>query len=61
MSVSGVSSATNPFSNYLQSRYNQQIQDFQGLASAVQSGDLASAQKALTAFQKDIQNSPQGP
>ena|ERR1017187_2057810 len=61
MSVSGVSSATNPFSNYLQSRYNQQIQDFQGLASAVQSGDLASAQTALTAFQKDIQKNPQGP
>jgi hypothetical protein len=61
MNVSGVSSATNPFSNYLQSKYNQQIQDFQGLASAVQSGDLSTAQTALTAFQKDIQNNPQGP
>ena len=61
MSVSGVSSATNPFSKYIQSRYKQQIQDFQGLASAVQSGDLASAQTALTAFQKDIQKNPQGP
>ncbi len=40
MNVSSVGSATNPFSNYLQSKYNQQVQDFQALAGAVQSGDL---------------------
>ena len=61
MSVSGVSSATNPFTKYIQNQYKPPIHDVQGLASAVQSGDLSTAQTALTAFQKDIQNNPQGP
>ena len=61
MNVSGVSSTTNPFLKYIQSKYNQQVQDFQGLAGAVQSGDLTTAKTALTAFEKDIQNNPQGP
>ncbi len=61
MSVSSVSSATDSYWNNIQTWLNQQMQDFRGLASAVQSGDLSSAQKALAAFQQDIQNNPQGP
>jgi hypothetical protein len=61
MSVTGVSSATNAYWDRIQNRFNQQAQDFQGLASAIQSGDLSSAQTALTGIQQGIQNNSQGP
>jgi hypothetical protein len=61
MSVSAVNAAQNSYWNTIQSKYNQPAQDFQGLSSAIQSGDLSTAQTALAAFQKDIQNNPQGP
>ena len=61
MSISSVNSATNSYWNYLQGGFSQPIQDFQGLASAVQSGNLSSAQTALNAFQQDIQNNSKGP
>lgn len=61
MSVSAVNAAQNSYWNTIQSKYNQPAQDFQNLASDIQSGDLTSAQTALAAFQKDIQNNPQSP
>jgi hypothetical protein len=61
MSVSAVQSAQNSYWNTIQSKYNQPAQDFQNLASAVQSGNFSTAQTALTAFQQDIQNNPQSP
>jgi hypothetical protein len=61
MSVSAVDAAQSSYWNTIQSKYNQPAQDFQSLAGAIQSGNLSTAQTALTAFQQDIQNNPQGP
>jgi hypothetical protein len=61
MSVSAIGSATSSPWDKIQNSASQQVQDFQGLASAVQSGNLAGAQSALTAFQNDIQANPTGP
>lgn len=62
MNVSSVNSATNSYwNNLLQIKYNQQVQDFRGLSSAVQSGDMSTAQTALAAVEKDIQNDPNSP
>jgi hypothetical protein len=52
-SISGVSSATNPY----QTGVNQFVQDFQAIGSALQSGSLASAQSAVTTFQQYLQSS----
>jgi hypothetical protein len=56
MSVSSVSSVTNPSQNTIQSWYQQQYQDFNSLASALQSGNLSGAQIAFTAWQRDLQS-----
>jgi hypothetical protein len=61
MSVSAVDAAQNSYWNTIQAKYNQPAQDFQSLAGAIQFGNLSTAQTALTAFQQDIQNNPQGP
>ena len=61
MTVSGVNSSTNPYLNNVQTGFQQQIQDFKALASALQSGDLSAAQTAFAAFQKDIQGNSQSP
>jgi hypothetical protein len=52
MSVSCVSSSTNTYQPNVQSNFKQRQQDFQNLASALQSGDLTGAQTAFAALQK---------
>jgi hypothetical protein len=58
-SISGVSSTTNPYQIAYQSSLDQFGQDFKAVGSALQSGDLSSAQSALAAFQKDLQGNSQ--
>jgi hypothetical protein len=58
MSISSVSNGTNPYTQSLQSSplsdaFKQSKQDFAALGSALQSGDLAGAQKAFAALQQD--------
>jgi hypothetical protein len=50
-SVSGISSYNNSYQNVLQSNWKQRKQDFEDMITAIQSSDLAGAQKALAAFQ----------
>src|SRR5262249_9184731 len=61
MSVSSMNSCVSPsYQSQLSGVFRQRRQDFKAMESAVQSGDLASAQQALAAFQHDqqtIQNS----
>ncbi len=52
MAISGVDSNSNEYQPHLQSTYKQRQQDFQDLASALQSGDLTGAQNAFAALQK---------
>jgi hypothetical protein len=52
MSISGIGSGTAS----LIGLYQRRRQDLQSLESAVQSGDIASAQQALTSYQQDGQN-----
>ena len=51
MSITSVSSATNPYQT--NSTQNAFRQEFQALQQALQSGDLTSAQQAFAALQKD--------
>jgi TolA-binding protein len=53
MSISGVSSNNNLYQTNMTSINSQRKQDFQNLASALQSGDLSSAQKAFAQLQQD--------
>lgn len=60
MSISSVSNNANPYTQSLQSSqmsgaFKQRKQDFDALASALQSGDLAGAQKAFATLQQDTQ------
>jgi len=55
MTISGVGSA-NPYSATQMTKFQQSRTDFQALGSALASGDLSSAQSALSAFLKDVQN-----
>jgi DNA-binding FadR family transcriptional regulator len=57
-SVASVSSSTNPYQTS-QSNFAQFMQDFKAIGSALQSGNLSSAQSALAAFQKDLQGNSQ--
>jgi hypothetical protein len=60
MTVSNVSSTTSPYYQTIDpSGFQQRRQDFNSLASALQSGDLSSAQSALAAFQKDLPSTSQ--
>jgi hypothetical protein len=59
MTVSSVSSTTNQYQNTVQDGFSQAFQDFKGIETAIQSGDLSTAQNALTTFQQDLQNSSQ--
>jgi hypothetical protein len=59
MTVSSVSSTTNQYQNTVQDGFSQAFQDFKGIGTAIQSGDLTTAENALTAFQQDLQNSSQ--
>jgi ribosomal protein S20 len=56
MSVSPISSsAANPYQAPLVDAFKQRGQDFKALGTALQSGDLAGAQQAFAALQKDTQ------
>jgi len=53
-----ISNPTQTATNYQASAYNgssQPLQDFKSLSSALQSGDLSSAQAAMTTLQTDLQ------
>jgi outer membrane protein assembly factor BamD (BamD/ComL family) len=59
-SISSVNSTTNPNqTTNQQSGYTQIAQNFQAIGSALQSGDLSSAQSALAAFQQALQGNSQ--
>jgi hypothetical protein len=55
--ISAVSSSTNPYSNPFSQ--NQSFKDLQSIGSALQSGDLSTAQSALASFQQQLQSSSQ--
>jgi|GEM_PF-1135206 len=56
MTVSNVGSATNTTPPPPTDGFGTLFKDFKGIASDIQSGDLTSAQSALTTFQTDLQN-----
>jgi DNA-binding FadR family transcriptional regulator len=58
-SISSVSSTTNPYPSASQSGFGQLVQDFKSLGSALQSGDLSTAQSALAAVQQALQGNSQ--
>ena len=60
MSISAITSGNTYQASNIQSKYKQQMQDFQDLAGALQSGDLSGAQKAFTTLQNDLPNIQQG-
>jgi hypothetical protein len=60
-SISSVSSATDPFQATNQSAFVQFVNDFNAVGSALQSGNLSTAQSALAAFQNDLPGTPQSP
>lgn len=53
MTISGVSSSNSIYQTGLTSQMAQRQQDFQSLANALQSGNLADAQKAFAQLQSD--------
>lgn len=53
-SISSVLSSNPAYQNYNTSNVQQTVQDFQALGSALQSGDVSSAQSALTTFQQAL-------
>ncbi|HUW50486.1 MAG TPA: hypothetical protein VMV75_05655 [Sulfuricella sp.] len=55
MSISSVSSTTSLQPNQIADIFKQRKQDFTTLANALQSGDLAGAQKAFASMQQDSQ------
>lgn len=56
-SISGVSSTANPYSTRPQNGSSQAAQAFQAIGSALQSGNLSTAQSALATFQQDLASS----
>jgi hypothetical protein len=56
MTISSVGSATNAYQTSSTGGFNQLFNDFKGMAGDIQSGDLTSAQNALTAFENDLQS-----
>jgi hypothetical protein len=58
-SISAISSATNPYETTNQNGFGQTLQDFKAIGSALQSGDVTTAQNALTTFQQDLQGNSQ--
>src|SRR5882672_6451157 len=57
MSISSINSGANPaYQSGPSSLFKQVRQDFKAIENAVQSGDLASAKQAVSAFQQDQQN-----
>ena len=59
MSISGVSANNGLYQTSMTSIISQRKQDFQNLASALQSGDLSGAQKAFAQLQQDGPNAGQ--
>ena len=57
MTVSSIGSTTNPYQPASANDFNQLFSDFKSIGSDIQSGDLTSAQSALTTFQSDLQSS----
>lgn len=51
-SISSVSSATNPYQTDTQNPWQQRAQDFKTLQSALQAGDLATAQQAFSSLKQ---------
>ncbi|MGO8763999.1 MAG: hypothetical protein ACLQSR_02555 [Limisphaerales bacterium] len=58
-SISSISSTTNLYQPANQNVGGQFVQDFQAIGSALQSGNLSTAQSALAAFQQDLQGNSQ--
>ena len=58
-SISGVSNTSNAYQTSTQNSPWQAFKDFQAIGSALQSGDLSTAQSALTTFQQLLPNNPQ--
>ena len=57
MNVSGINAATTAYQTSVQSSFKQDAQDFKALQTALQSGDVTSAQQAFASLQKDMQKS----
>jgi len=57
MTVSSVGSNTSAYQTSSTNSFGQLFNDFKSIGSDIQSGDLTSAQSALTTFQRDLQNS----
>jgi hypothetical protein len=57
MNISNVSSTTNPRQTVAFGGFGQRMQDFRGLANALQAGDISSAQNASTTLVNNLQNS----
>ena len=57
MSVQGISSYTNPYVSSTQSSSSTMSSDFSNLVTAIQSGDLKSAQNAFSQIQSLMQSS----
>jgi hypothetical protein len=56
MTISNVGSATSTPPAASQNTFTQSFNDFKSIGTSIQSGDLTTAQNALTAFQSDLQN-----
>jgi hypothetical protein len=56
-SISSVSPVTNPYQPNYQAGYGQMVQNFNAIGSALQAGDLTTAQSALTTFQQALPGS----
>jgi len=56
MTISGIGSTTSSYPTSAADNFNQVFGDFKNIGTAIQSGDSATAQKALTAFQNDLQS-----
>ena len=56
-SISSVSPVTNPYQTNYQAGYGQMVQNFNAIGSALQAGDLTTAQSALSTFQQALPGS----
>jgi hypothetical protein len=56
-SISSVSPVNNPYQTNYQSGFGQMVQNFNAIGSALQAGDLTTAQSALTTFQQALPGS----
>lgn len=56
MTTSSIGSTRNPYQTSATDGFNQLFQDFSGIGSALQTGNLTTAQTALASFQSDLQS-----